>query len=107
MNIWDCLNFSVNVDNVFQTALDSTIRQHLYSPLKILTTRTRRPYKGQALFKNIPCIDCDPVVTNPHQHHSSLGFDMINNIIDGWFASLTTSTFKGVIKTLIVCQLAG
>ena len=32
---------------------------------------------------------------------------MINNVIDGWFTSLPTSTFKGVIKTLIVCQLAG
>ena len=32
---------------------------------------------------------------------------MINNIIDGWFTSLATSTLKGVVKPLIVCQLAG
>ena len=32
---------------------------------------------------------------------------MINNIIDGWFTSLATSTLKGVIKPLVVCQLAG
>ena len=32
---------------------------------------------------------------------------MINNVVDGWFTSLATSTLKGMIKTLIVCQLAG
>ena len=32
---------------------------------------------------------------------------MINNIINGWFTSLATSTLKGVVKPLIVCQLAG
>ena len=32
---------------------------------------------------------------------------MIDNVIDGRFTSLATSTLKGVIKPLIVCQLAG
>ena len=32
---------------------------------------------------------------------------MINNVIDGRFTSLTTGTFKSVIKPLVFFQLAG
>ncbi len=56
------LNFSINMDNAFQTALDSTISQHLYSPSEIHDP-SEKTLQSQAL--SISCINCDPVITNP------------------------------------------